>query len=166
VGRPWWGPVGWHAGWGGAWRAGWGAGWGGRYANVHTSNIRVNNVNVYNRWNRNVIAPRRTTVAAGARSTSVVAGRQLNNVYAGSNGAVYRRAGAGWQQHTAAAGWSGVKAGAATTTTLNRQLQARQVGAVQTQAFRAAGGHAGFSGAAGGFRSAGFSGARGGGRRR
>jgi uncharacterized protein (TIGR03000 family) len=166
VGRPWWGPVGWHAGWGGAWRAGWGAGWGGRYANVHTSNIRVNNVNVYNRWNRNVIAPRRTTVAAGARGTSVVAGRQLNNVYAGSGGAVYRRAGAGWEQHTAAGGWSGVKAGAATTNTLNRQFQARQVGAVQTQSFRAAGGHAGFSGAAGGFRSAGFSGARGGGRRR
>ena len=53
VGRPWWGPAGWH-GTGGAWRSGWAGGYGGRYAGSHLSHVNFGNFNAYNRWGNNV----------------------------------------------------------------------------------------------------------------
>src|SRR5439155_27228664 len=112
VGRPWWGPVGWHDGWGGAgWRAGWGRGWGGRYADTHLNHINFNNFNVYNRWNPNIhVTAARNAVIAPRRETNVVHPRwQLNNVVAGRDGHVYRPAsGGGWETHTGQ-GWSRVE---------------------------------------------------------
>jgi uncharacterized protein (TIGR03000 family) len=161
VGRPWWGPVGWHAGYGAAWRAGWETGWGGRYANVHAANIHVNNFNVYNRWPANSLVNRRVATTTAVQRTNVVAGRGLNNVYAGAEGGVFKRTTAGWTQSAGAGNWRPAAAAAPTINHLNTQVGARSFGAIQTQNFHAAGGFAGVGGvrtggAVGGYR--GFSG--------
>lgn len=176
VGRPWWGPVGWHAGWsGGAWNAGWRNGWGGAYANLHSTHVNVNNFNSYNRWGNNVrvnnvrnvqVRAVRTTNVNAVRAINVNASqmniirsntatqRQLNNVYAGRDGNVYRRANEGWQSQAAGAWQSERRAGfEATNRSLNGDWAARRAGEVSHSSFRAAGGNAGFN--AGGFRAGG-----------
>jgi hypothetical protein len=182
VGRPWWGPVGWHDGWGGAgWRAGWGRGWGGRYADAHLNHINFNNFNVYNRWNPNIhVNAARAAVVAPRREPNVVHPRwQLNNVVAGRDGHVYRPATGGWETRTGQ-GWSRVeppKLSAerraqfqAAAPQLNRDWAARRAGEANYRAFNAAagnfahapvnvprtvpGGLGGFHGGAGGFRGA------------
>jgi len=157
IGRPWWGPVGWHAGYGGVWRPGWENGWGGRYANVHATNVHVNNFNVYNRWPTNAVVNRRVGATTTIQRTNVLAGKGLNNVYAGADGAVYKKTAAGWNQHVTAGAWSAAKPAVPTAAHLNTQVGARNVGAIHTQNFHAAGGFAG----AGGVRVGGVSGYRG-----
>jgi uncharacterized protein (TIGR03000 family) len=158
IGRPWWGPVGWNAAYGGAWRAGWERGYGGRYANVHASNIHVNNFNVYNRWPTNSVVNRRVGAVGAVSRTNVVAGRGLNNVYAGVDGGVYKKTAVGWNQHVTAGAWNPAMVAAPALTHLNTQVGARNIGAIHTQNFRAAGGFAG----AGGVRVGGATGYRGG----
>jgi uncharacterized protein (TIGR03000 family) len=166
IGRPWWGPVGWHAGYGGVWRPGWENGWGGRYANVHATNIHVNNFNVYNRWPTNSVVNRRVTAATTVQRTNVVGGRGLNNVYAGVDGGVYKRTAEGWNQNTAAGAWRPAQAAAPAITHLNTQVGARNFGAIQTQNFHAAGGFAGVGGVRAGGAVGGYRGFAGGGIRR
>jgi len=97
-GRPWWGPIGWHAGWGRTrWREGWEAGWGGRYASAHINHLNFANLNIYNRWDEKVHV---RNYGGG-----IVASQGLNNVLAGPDGNVFRRDPRDtWEQHTSQ-GW-------------------------------------------------------------
>ena len=58
-----------------------------------------NNVNVYNRWDGNVVSPRvvRAPVASAAANRTAAAQRDM---YAGRDGKVYERQGNNWTQHT------------------------------------------------------------------
>lgn len=168
AGRPWWGPVGWRGSYGGVWRSGWAGGWGGRYTGIHNTSINYSNVNVYNRWNRNVVAGRSTSVDVNAaRSTTINSTRSLNNVYAGRDGGVYRRDTAGWE-HNTAAGWQSFNDRSVTGTresfdTVNRGLNtdftARRAGEASYNSFHSASEFGGNTG----MRATGYSGFRAGG---
>lgn len=178
VGRPWWGPVGWHGSYGGAWRSGWAGGWGGRYTSVHASSINYGNANVYNRWNHNVVSNRATNVNINTtRNTTINSSRTLNNVYAGADGGVYRRGATGWEQNTKA-GWQSfneksVTGSRATYDTVNRglntDLTTRRAGEASYNNFHSTSNFGGYTGAhatsVSGSRSGSVSGFRAGGAR-
>jgi hypothetical protein len=163
-GRPWWGPLGWHAGWGGRWwRHGWERGWGGRYADIHINNINFNNFNIYHRWSDRVYvnAPhihtttRNTVINAAHNNVSVsrprtsmaIGRRELNNVLAGRDGNIYRREANGWAIHSPE-GWRPVEPSrlpperrsqfADVSRRLNQEWAARRAGAARYNTFRAA----------------------------
>jgi hypothetical protein len=173
-GRPWWGPIGWHAGWGGDWwREGWHRGWGDRYAHAHINHFNFANANIYHRWDDSALYH----TSGGA----VAPHHGLNNVLAGPNGNVFRRGAEGaWEQHSAR-GWEPYGANQAAAAArlqaqnninrLNAEWQGRRMGEMYTNSFHSTTGHyfapaqpqfrpapapvgpAGFHGAAGGFRS-------------
>ncbi|MBY0525786.1 MAG: hypothetical protein K2R98_20505 [Gemmataceae bacterium] len=192
VGRPWWGPVGWHAGWGGnAWHDGWRGGYGGRYSNTHINNVNFGNFNAYNRWGNNVHVNQNNTFAPSKTTNITNQQRGFNNVMATHDGNVVRRTNNGWEQNTAK-GWQHYDPKNAPENMrpeMQKNLQqydkdwaARRDGEANHQNFRASTGHApeppraerpeqrvggpgGFNGNPGGFRGAPAGGGRRGGRR-
>ena len=168
---------------GGGWHSPCCYGGGGIHISHHT-NINVNNS--YNRWggkSTSVSGPGgRNVKATQVGNTTLAKGSGSNNVYAGRDGNVYRRDDSGnWQQHGGKGeGWSDVggnrpqqqpaagtrdrqqqRPGGESINSLDRQHQARDVGAQRAQQARQP--SAGFSG--GGAARAGGGGRGGGGRR-
>jgi uncharacterized protein (TIGR03000 family) len=174
-GRPWWGPIGWHAGWGGRrWREGWHAGWGGPYARAHINHINFANVNVYHRWDERALVR--------SYGVGVTSHKGLNNVVAGPDGEVFRRGpNSTWERHTPQ-GWRPYDSAHASSgqrpqvqynvNVLNDDWAARRQGEIHANRFQsstgnyiapvmrsyapqahAVGGPGGFHGAPGGFRA-------------
>jgi hypothetical protein len=170
VGRPWWGPIGWHGGWGGAWRDGWHGGWGGRYSNVHLSNININNLNVYNRWRPKVIVPHVHHPVVPVDRPARLTSERTNNVFAGREGEVLRRTPEAWETHTGE-GWRKYEPNVLPVERrpqfenlqrgFNDEWQARRLGDAYHYNFHTGGGFGGISGwrgGYGGYRGVGFGG--------
>ena len=154
-------------------------GGGGVYISHH-NNINIDNS--YNRWgdkSQTVTGPRgNTATTRQVGQTTLAKGSGSNNVYAGRDGNVYRRDDSGnWQQHGGKGeGWSDVggnrpqqqpaagtrdrpqeRPGGESINSLDRQHQARDVGAQRTQQARqpSAGYHGGGAARGGGGRGGG-----------